>query len=214
MARNAGSAIEAQGLDCRRPLNGPNAGYFPNVVVTTHENRKALFYDDLLRGKVVLVNFMSIKGEATYHATEKLVEVQRQIGERPDDHLFIYSITVDPLHDTPQALADFAEQHGVQPGWLFLTGAPADIETLRMRFFAHPTAHHHNNGSVEDCSMSMFRYGNEGVGLWGGVPVSSQAEPIAMRISWVQSRPLPVGPARRKGPKPLEFSEKQTGEGQ
>src|SRR6267378_3695361 len=33
--------------DCSRPLNGPHAHYFPNVVVYTHEGRRALFYDDL-----------------------------------------------------------------------------------------------------------------------------------------------------------------------
>ena len=41
--------------DCPRPLGGPYADYFPNVVVHTHDNRKALFYNDLLRGKVVMM---------------------------------------------------------------------------------------------------------------------------------------------------------------
>src|ERR1700730_9862584 len=36
------------------------AGWIPNVVVTSHENRQALFYNDLIRGKTVMINFMSI----------------------------------------------------------------------------------------------------------------------------------------------------------
>src|SRR5687767_2659814 len=31
-----------------RPRGGPYADYFPNVVVHTHEGRRALFYNDLL----------------------------------------------------------------------------------------------------------------------------------------------------------------------
>jgi protein SCO1/2 len=212
MAHGAGLAAKGQSVDCQRPLNGPNAGYFPNLVVVTHENRRALFYDDLLRGKIVLVNFMSIKDEAVHRATETLVEVQSQllrsqvIRSQNGDHLddvFMYSITVDPWHDTPQALAEFAEQHGVQPGWLFLTAAPDDIESLRSRFFAHAA---HSAGPAADCSMSMIRYGNEAAGIWGAAPTTSPADAIATRVSWVQSRPLPVGPSRRKGPMPLELS--------
>jgi protein SCO1/2 len=213
MARSVGTATSAQGGDCHRPLNGPNAGYFPNVVVLTHENRRALFYDDLLRGKVVIVNFMSIKDDAVFRSTEKLAQVQAQLGDRLGKDVFMYSITVDPMQDTPQALAEFAEWNSVRPGWLFLTGAPADIETLRNRFFAHSAGHSHN-GPSEDCSMSMIRYGNEAVGIWGAVPSASPAGAIAMRISWVQPRPLPVGPPKRKGPLPLEFFERESGQGQ
>lgn len=32
--------------------------HFPNVVVRTHEGRNVRFYDDLLKGKIVLISFM------------------------------------------------------------------------------------------------------------------------------------------------------------
>lgn len=32
--------------------------HFPNVVLTTHRGDKVRFYDDLLKGKVVVLNFM------------------------------------------------------------------------------------------------------------------------------------------------------------
>ena len=34
------------------------ADRFPNVVLRTHEGRNVRFYDDLLKGKIVLMNFM------------------------------------------------------------------------------------------------------------------------------------------------------------
>ena len=36
----------------------PFADHFPNVVLKTHEGRNVRFYDDLLKGKIVLINFM------------------------------------------------------------------------------------------------------------------------------------------------------------
>ncbi len=36
-------------------------GYWPNTVLTTHRNEKVKFYDDLVEGKCVLINFMYTK---------------------------------------------------------------------------------------------------------------------------------------------------------
>ena len=36
----------------------PFAGHFPNSVLRTHEGRNVRFYDDLLKGKIVMINFM------------------------------------------------------------------------------------------------------------------------------------------------------------
>ena len=34
---------------------------FPNVTLTTHEGKKVKFYDDLLKDKIVIINFMYVK---------------------------------------------------------------------------------------------------------------------------------------------------------
>src|SRR5688572_33191987 len=34
------------------------ARYFPNFEVTTHEGKKVRFYDDLVKDKIVVINFM------------------------------------------------------------------------------------------------------------------------------------------------------------
>src|ERR1700726_1833547 len=54
---------------------GAAAGWFPNVVVTSHQNRPAPFYNDLTRGKTVMINFMSIAGDAGNPVTANLAEV-------------------------------------------------------------------------------------------------------------------------------------------
>jgi protein SCO1/2 len=202
--------------ECERPRNGPYSHYFPNVVVVTHEGRRALFYNDLLRGRVVLVNCMSIANDAAYPVTENLARVQRLLGERAGRDVFIYSISVDPEHDTPRALAAFAEAHGAGPGWLFLTGTSETIDALRGRLFADVGGHAHHKGHAQDCSMGLVRYGNEAIGLWGSVPAKTDADWIVRRLSWVT--PRAAAPAerasatfRRRGPSPVPTKDSRRG---
>jgi protein SCO1/2 len=189
--------------ECVRPDGGAYANYFPNVVVQSHEGKKALFYHDLLRGKTVLVNCISVRNEEQYPVTENLIRVQDLLGERLGRDVFMYSLTVDPEYDTPRVLRAFAGQHGVRSGWSFLTAKPEDMQLLRDRLFAHAATHQHGATPVRDCSMGLVRYGNEAVGLWGSVPAKSDPEWIVKRLSWVQSRPAPTSNVfKRRGPMP------------
>jgi protein SCO1/2 len=194
---------QSPGGTCVRPPNGPNAEYFPNLPVTTHENRKALFYDDLLRGKTVLIQFMSIKDDDTYRFTANIAKVQQLLGDRLGRDVFIYSITTDPANDRPRDLAALAEKHGAQDGWLFLTGEPAVLQRIQGSFFArNAPVGAHDHAEMEDCSIGVIRYGNEAAGTWSSCPAHTDPEWIAQRVSWVQSRDVPVG-FKRRGPAPL-----------
>jgi len=187
---------------CAGPGDGPYAEYFPNVVVRTHDGRQALFYRDLLRGKTVIINCMSVENEVHHPVTANLVNVQRLLGERLGRDVFMYSLTVDPERDTPQVLRAFAGKHGIQPGWLFLSPDTDDLDLLRGRLFADAGARHHGSAPARDCSMGLVRYGNEAVGLWGSVPARSEPESIVKRLAWVETRKAStaVGTFKRRGP--------------
>src|SRR5437868_6922185 len=127
---SAGSCL----ISARQSDAGPRAGYFPNAVLRTHEDKSVLFYDDLIAGNFVTINFMYTGcGDICPGMTANLVEVQRLLGERVGRDIFMYSITLQPELDTPEILRGYADTFGVQPGWLFLTGERADIETLRRK---------------------------------------------------------------------------------
>jgi len=182
--------------DCSRPLRGPLATYIPNVVVQTHNFRRALFYDDLLRGKLVLIHCVSVQDRDTWSAIETLVDVQALLGDRLGRDVFIYSLATDAEHDTPQALRGLAEKYGAGDGWLFLTAEPAALELLRDRLFGPAGGHHY--------SMNLIRYGNVAAGLWGGILATANAESIAERLSWVETGKRQAGELpQRKGPAPL-----------
>ncbi|HEX6882142.1 MAG TPA: SCO family protein [Planctomycetota bacterium] len=108
------------------------ADYFPNVPLVTHEGRTVRFFDDLIEGKVVVVNFIYTScPDACPLETAKLGEVCELLGERVGKDVFLYSISIDPERDTPEVLREYAERYQTPPGWLFLTGDAADIRLVR-----------------------------------------------------------------------------------
>lgn len=50
-------AADAPDLAAAKTPN-PFAGHFPDVVLRTHEGNNVRFYEDLLKDKIVLINFM------------------------------------------------------------------------------------------------------------------------------------------------------------
>ena len=120
--------------DPARPLHQDGAEWFTNVEVTGHDGRTYRFYDDLLRGKVVMINFFYTDcDELCPLATQNLAVVRDLLNARTGAPVFMYSISLRPARDTPERLAAYARTYGVGPGWLMLTGKPDDIELLRHR---------------------------------------------------------------------------------
>jgi protein SCO1 len=139
--------------------------YFPNVTLDTHDGTRVKFYDDLIKDKIVLVNFIYAECVGICPAvTNNLVKVQRALGDRVGKDIFMYSLTLQPVHDTPKVLREYAEMHGVGPGWKFLTGAPDDIETLRRSLgFVDPDPELDKNKNTH---LGNVRCGNEPLQLW------------------------------------------------
>jgi protein SCO1/2 len=108
--------------------------WFTDVEVTAQDGRTFKFYDDLLKGKIVLVNFFSTGCDALCPLVMKnLSAVQDLLGPRVGNDVFMYSITLQPELDTPAVLAAYAKTYGAHPGWLLLTGKPTDVDLLRHR---------------------------------------------------------------------------------
>jgi protein SCO1/2 len=102
--------------------------------VKTHDGRTLRFYDDAMKGKIVLINFFFTDCDAICPLmTENLARVQELLGPRVGTEIFMASISLRPEHDTPEVLAAYAKTYGVGPGWEFLTGKTDDIELLRHR---------------------------------------------------------------------------------
>ena len=166
------------------PLSAGGRRHFPNPTLLTQDNERVAFYDDLMKGKIVLVNFFYAECTGICPAaTANLIKVQEMIGERVGRDIFMYSITLKPLEDRPAQLKMYQEMHGIKPGWTLLTGSADDCELLRRRLgFAdidpvvdRDTANH----------IGVVLIGNERLDSWMATPVQSDPKQIVKSVSWV-----------------------------
>jgi protein SCO1/2 len=146
-------------------LHQDGADWFTNVEVNAQDGRTYRFYDDLLKGKIVLINFFFTGCDARCPlTTENLSRVQELLGPRVGKDIFMYSISLQPEFDTPDVLAAYARSYKIGPGWLFLTGKRDDIELLRHRLgFV-------DSNPVRDANLErhlgMVRMANEPMHRW------------------------------------------------
>jgi protein SCO1 len=154
----------------------------PNVVLRTHDGAKVEFYDDLIKGRTVLINFMYTRCRDDCPLTmATLAQVQRRLGARSGRDVFIYSISVDPEHDTPEILARYAKSFGVKPGWLLLTGTPADVKRLRKGLGDDPTLE-----AARSDHLNLIRMGIEPLARWSGCPTWTRPETIVRYLGWME----------------------------
>ena len=158
---------------------------FPNAPLVTHEGRRVLFYDDLVRGKTVVFSFFYTQCEGICPATTaNLVKVQALLGDRLGRDIFMYSISLKPREDTPQALKEYAAEYGIRPGWTLLTGQPEDCERLRRKLgFVDPDPRVDADSSQH---IGVIVYGNEPLDRWSACPAATEPAEIVKYISWVE----------------------------
>jgi len=158
--------------------------YFPDVTLITQDNRRVRFYEDVVKNKIVTINFFYGNCEEICPVvTANLVQVQKLLGKRVGRDIFMNSISLKPDEDTPDVLKMYEKMHGIGPGWKLLTGKAEDIERLRRSLgFTYP-----NKAIDKDKSQHIgnVRYGNEPAMLWAACPGMAHPKWIAESISWV-----------------------------
>lgn len=167
---------------------------FPNVTLTTHHGTQVRFYDDLLKGKSVAINLIYTTCQYSCPLeTARLAQVQRLLGDRMGRDVFFYSLTIDPEHDTPDVLKNYAQKFHAGPGWLFLTGKQVDIDLIskKLGLYSPPGA------SAPDNHKPFLLVGNEATGQWMRQSAVDNAAFLATTIgdwlsSWRHSRREPL----------------------
>jgi protein SCO1 len=106
----------------------------PPLTLTDQNGKKVSLAS--LKGKPVLFDFIytSCPGPCLM-LTSRMRLIANRLGPMLGSKVWFVSVTVDPEHDGPGDLLNYAKQQGAdQNGWLFLTGSPADIEQLMNQF--------------------------------------------------------------------------------
>ena len=168
------------------------ANYFPNVTLTTQDGTKVHFYDDVLKGKSVVIDLIYTECQDSCPLeTARLVQVQKILGDRVGKDIFFYSISIDPRHDTPKVLKEYAAKYHVGPGWTFLTGKKEDIDLVskKLGLYTDPDP---NNRDGHSPSLLI---GNEPGGQWMRNAATDNPRFLANMIGnwlngWANSRPV------------------------
>ena len=152
-------------------LQTANGRYFPNVALQTQDGKTVHFFDDVMKDKVVLINFIftSCPGICS-PMTANLAKVQPLL----DSRVQMVSITVDPETDTPKVLKEFANKFQVRPGWLFLTGSAENIATVAQKLGG--------SGVDKDAHRAVLLAGNLQTGDWKKLHATAKPEDIAVAV--------------------------------
>jgi len=136
--------------------------YFTNTPLVNQDGEPYRFYDDILKGKVVAINFMYTSCEDSCPLeTAKLLQVNRMLGEYVGKNVHMYSISIDPARDTPEVLKNYKKKFNIGSNWQFLTGTQKDIDLIRKKLGMYAS------GETELSSHNInFIMGNEAMGQW------------------------------------------------
>ena len=158
--------------------------YLPNVPLLTHEGKRVMFYDDLVKGKIVTMNFFYARcDEICPMVTQNLAKVQKLLGVDVGSKLQMYSFTLKPQEDDVNAIREYRKLFHAQPGWTFLTGKPADMELIRKGIgFTYPDPAIDKDKTQH---IGNVRYGNEPLMLWAACPGMANPSYLAESISWM-----------------------------
>lgn len=158
--------------------------HLPNVPLVTHEGKKVMFYDDLIKGRIVTLNFFFAKcDEICPLVMANLVRVQKLLGADVGSKLFMYSFTLKPEEDNVDVIRHYRAMLEAKPGWTFLTGKPDDMEKIRKGIgFTYPDPAIDKDKTQH---IGNVRYGNEPLMLWGACPGMAHPQFVAESVNWV-----------------------------
>ena len=125
----------AQSLDHGKPENhrgeDETERALPDCVVLTQDGRAVRFYSDLVKDRIVVINFLFTSCNFTCPMQGgNFSRLQDALGERLGKDVHLITISTDPLTDTPERLKAWGVKFGAKPGWTLLTGNKPDIESV------------------------------------------------------------------------------------
>ncbi len=129
-----GGGVGAEGRRARLANLARNASPAPDFSLIDRDGATVSSAD--LRGKVLLVDFIYTRCPGPCPTlTGVHLEAWKALPDDLRDRVRFVSISIDPEHDTPEALDAYAKARGAdRPGWSFLTGETERVEEVLRGF--------------------------------------------------------------------------------
>jgi len=117
-----------------RPDRGRTSDRFPDILLTNQHGQQFRFYEDLVKDRSVVVNFMFTQCALICPGTTShLVRLHDAFEGAVGRDLTFLSISLDPENDTTEALHRYWKAFGGHEGWHYLRGDFEETELLRRR---------------------------------------------------------------------------------
>jgi len=109
--------------------------YFTNIELIDQNGQRLAFYDDVLKGNIVVISFIFTNCQgACPLMTRNLTMIRDMLPTNVRDEIQFISISLDPVRDTPAAMKEFAQTHDAdQERWLWLTGQPDNVNLITQK---------------------------------------------------------------------------------
>ena len=165
-SNNASQAVSTGAVVTTKKKSVWGKNYFPNPTLITQDGEKVRFFDDLIKDKVVAINFIyTTCVDSCPLETARMRAVKRILGDRVGKDIFFYSISIDPDTDTPAVLRAYKKKFNIGPDWTFLTGNEIDIIELRKKLGLYLEEIQNNEEDSIDHNLSLI-IGNQATGRW------------------------------------------------
>jgi cytochrome oxidase Cu insertion factor (SCO1/SenC/PrrC family) len=151
---HADASVHSTGSDSAAPGKA-----IPDLELLDQDGRKVRFYSDLVKGKVVVINFIFTTCTTICPPLgATFARVQHELGERTGRDVHFISVSVDPVTDTPERLKAWGAKFKAGAGWTFVTGDKPQMDVLLSALAA-------SSARREDHSPTVL-IGNDASGQW------------------------------------------------
>jgi protein SCO1/2 len=120
-----------QNKEAKKVFTADRVPQIPDIKVVDQNGKPRHFYGDLVRGKVVVMNFVYTTCTTICPPLGATFgKLQKNLGERLGKDVFLVSVSVDPVTDTPERMRAWGVQFKAKPGWTLVTGDKAELDRL------------------------------------------------------------------------------------
>lgn len=164
-------SVSAQQLQDRRPAKDA----ITNITVVDQDGKRIDFYEDLVKGRVVAINFIYTTCTAICPMQgNQFARLQTMLGDRLGKDVLLISISADPDADSAQKLKTWLTHFGAKQGWTFVTGEKSEIDRISRALTG-------DQARKGDHSPAMF-IGNYDKGVWKRVYGLTEPERLTRLI--------------------------------
>jgi len=159
---------------------GPARVEISDVAVLDQDGREVRFYSDLIKNKVVVLNFFFTSCKfVCVPQGQSLAKLRARLGERFGKEVFFVSVSRDPETDTPRRLKRWGASFGAGNGWTLVTGEKRVMTKLIADFTG-------DSLGAQMHSAILF-IGNDTTGVWMETEGLAPADEIMQVINRVST---------------------------